>query len=141
MYEMQHTPHTALRTVGLVAALALTLGLSACNRDDGRTVGEKMDSAVTKSERAAGEAKRDAGNMVDKMEAKVDDMSITTSINAELAKDPDLSAMKINVDTKSGVVTLSGPAPSPAAKDRATTIAQGVKGVSGVNNNLAVRAG
>lgn len=138
---MNQMPHTALRATGLVAVLALTLGLVACNRQDNTTVGEKVDSAVKRTEQAAGEVKRDAGNMVDKVEAKVDDMSITASIKADLAKDPDLSAMKINIDTQSGVVTLSGPAPSMAAKERATTIAQNVKGVAGVNNNLQVGAG
>lgn len=138
---MNEIPNTALRATGLAAVLALSLGLAACNRQDNATVGQKMDAAVQRTEQAAGEVKRDAGNMVDKVEAKVDDMSITASIKADLAKDPDLSAMKINIDTQSGVVTLSGPAPSAAAKERATTIAQNVKGVAGVNNNLQVGAG
>lgn len=141
MNPMQHSSPHALRAVGIASALALTLGLVACNRQDNTTVGQKMDNAVQKTEQAATEAKRDAGNMVDKVEAKVDDMSITASIKADLAKDPDLSAMKINVDTQSGVVTLTGPAPSMAAKDKATTIVQNVKGVAGVNNNLEVGAG
>lgn len=140
MREMQHSTGTALRTVGLVSALALTVGLVACNRQDNATVGQKVDAAVQKTEQAATEMKRDAGNVVDKVEAKVDDMSITASINADLARDAELSATKINVDTKSGVVTLSGTAPTAAAKARATTIAQAVKGVAGVNNNLEVRA-
>ncbi len=138
---MNEIPNTALRATGLAAVLAFSLGLAACNRQDNATVGQKMDAAVQRTEQAAGEVKRDAGNMVDKVEAKVDDMSITASIKADLAKDPDLSAMKINIDTQSGVVTLSGPAPSAAAKERATTIAQNVKGVAGVNNNLQVGAG
>lgn len=140
---MNTTQHNscALRTASLAAALALTFGLVACDRQTETTMGQKMDSAVAKTEQAAEKTKTEVGAMVDKVEAKVDDASITASINAELAKDNDLSAMKINVDTKSGVVTLSGPAPSATAKDRATTIAQKVNGVAGVNNNLEVRAG
>ncbi|KQP18491.1 hypothetical protein ASF43_10285 [Pseudorhodoferax sp. Leaf267] len=136
----QHPRQPLLRTVGLVSALALTLGLAACNRQTDTTVGQKMDSAMAKTEQAAADTKQAAGNMVDKVEAKLDDAGITAAVNTELAKDPDLSAMKINVDTKSSVVTLTGPAPSADAKNRATTIAQGVKGVAGVNNNLEVRA-
>ncbi|WP_424022315.1 BON domain-containing protein [Neisseria gonorrhoeae] len=49
--------------------------------------------------------------------------------------------MKINVDTKDGVVTLNGPAPSAAAKDKATDIAKQVKGVTSVNNQLVVKPG
>jgi osmotically-inducible protein OsmY len=58
-----------------------------------------------------------------------------------LATDKDLSAIKIDVDTKDGVVTLTGPAPSESARDRATEIAKNVKGVSSVNNQLTVKAG
>lgn len=139
MNTHQHHP---VRTAGLLAAVALTLGLAACGeRVDTAgtqpaepTVGQRVDSAVERTEQAA-------GNVAQKVERKVDDAAITASVNASLAKDPDLSAMKIDVDTKSGVVTLSGPAPTPAAKDRATSLAQAVDGVAGVNNHLQVRAG
>jgi osmotically-inducible protein OsmY len=39
------------------------------------------------------------------------------------------------------VVTLTGPAPSESARDRAAEIAKNVKGVSSVNNQLTVKAG
>jgi hyperosmotically inducible periplasmic protein len=71
----------------------------------------------------------------------VDDAAITTKVNAGLAADKDLSAVKIDVDTKDGVVTLTGPAPTAGARERATEIARGVKGVSSVNNQLTVKAG
>jgi osmotically-inducible protein OsmY len=72
---------------------------------------------------------------------KIDDVTITATVSTGLAKDPDLSAIKINVDTKDGVVTLNGPAPSAAAKDKATDIAKQVKGVTSVNNQLVVKPG
>lgn len=136
------TKQLSLRAAGLLAASALTLGLVACGervdtagtQPTEPTVGQRVDSAAERTANAA-------GNMADKVERKVDDAAITASVNASLAKDPDLSAMKINVDTKSGVVTLNGPAPTVAAKDRATSLAQAVDGVAGVNNNLEVRAG
>ena len=71
----------------------------------------------------------------------MDDAAITTKVNAELAADKDLSAIKIDVDTKDGVVTLTGPAPSAGARERATEIAKNVKGVTSVNNQLTVKAG
>ena len=140
-----NTKQLPLRAAGLLAASALTLGLVACGervdtagtqpvQPTEPTVGQRMDSATERTANAA-------GNMADKVERKVDDAAITASVNASLAKDPDLSAMKINVDTRSGVVTLNGPAPTAAAKDRATSLAQAVDGVAGVNNNLEVRAG
>ncbi|KQP37431.1 BON domain-containing protein [Pseudorhodoferax sp. Leaf274] len=139
---MNSTKHITSRAAGLLAASALALGLVACGervdtagmKPAEPTVGQRVDSAVERTENAA-------GNMAQNVERKIDDATITASVNASLAKDPDLSAMKINVDTKSGVVTLNGPAPTPAAKDRATSLAQAVQGVAGVNNNLEVRAG
>jgi hyperosmotically inducible protein len=145
----------------LVAGAALAL--AACDKSDNRTAGEKLDSAVAKTERAAdtaaaktGEAVRDARAKVDAsgttsevkeaakdagaaVSATVDDAAITASVSAGLAKDPDLSAIKINVDTKGGAVSLKGPAPTAAAKARAEEIAQGVQGVTSVNNQLDVK--
>lgn len=70
----------------------------------------------------------------------VDDVSITASVSSSLAKDPALSATRIDVDTKNGVVTLQGPAPSAVAKSRAGDIAKAVQGVSRVDNRLSVAA-
>ncbi len=72
---------------------------------------------------------------------KVDDGMITTKVNAALVNDKELSAVKINVDAKDGVVTLTGPAPSPEAALQATKITKDIKGVVSVNNQLVVKAG
>jgi len=68
------------------------------------------------------------------------DALITTKIKAEHAKDKDVSATKINVDTTNGVVTLSGTAKSKAEADKAVTLAKNVKGVTSVKNNIKVEA-
>ena len=70
-----------------------------------------------------------------------DDASITASVSASLAKDPELSAIRIDVDTKNGNVTLKGPAPTASARDRASDIARNIKGVNSVNNELVVKQG
>jgi hyperosmotically inducible periplasmic protein len=145
--------------VTVLSSLAVLLALSACNRADDRTVGERMDSGVSKTERAGAAAKRDADRATAKTGAaansaadstkamgasagaKVDDAGVTAKVNAALAKDKDLSAIKIDVDTKDGVVTLSGPAPSATAKQRASEIARSVSGVTSVNNQLTIKAG
>lgn len=104
------------------------------------SAGAKVEQGAVKAEAAAegaGDAARQAGNAV--LE-KMDDAAITAQVSAGLAKDPTLSALKIDVDTRDGVVTLNGPAPTQEAKDRATAIAQGVKGVSSVMNQLSVKA-
>ena len=71
---------------------------------------------------------------------KVTDAVITTAVNAEFAKDSSLSATKIDVDTASGRVALRGTAPNAAARDRATALATGVKGVRSVDNQLTVES-
>jgi osmotically-inducible protein OsmY len=68
------------------------------------------------------------------------DALITTKIKAEHAKDKDVSATRINVDTNAGVVTLSGTAKSQAEAEKAVTLAKNVKGVTSVKNNIKVEA-
>jgi hyperosmotically inducible periplasmic protein len=66
---------------------------------------------------------------------------ITTKIKAEFAKDTQVSALKIHVDTDDkGVVTLSGNAKSSAEADKAVMIAKNTKGVVSVTNNIKVQA-
>lgn len=86
----------------------------------------------------AADAKVAGQNASDKIGDKVADAVITTSVNAELAKDSSLSALKINVDTDAGRVALKGTAPTTAARERATTLASNVKGVVSVDNQLTV---
>lgn len=145
-----------------LAVSAMALGLAACDRMKEPTAGERLDSAVDQTQRAgenaktnaeqalssaqskteaagrdAAQAARDAGDSAKEM---VDDASITARVSAGLAQDATLSALKIDVDTSNGVVTLKGPAPTQEAKERASSIAQGVKGVSSVVNQLTVQA-
>lgn len=67
------------------------------------------------------------------------DAVITGKVKTEIARDDDLSAMHINVDTREGVVTLSGSAPSEDAKRRAEQIARGSgEDVREVRNELRI---
>jgi hyperosmotically inducible periplasmic protein len=130
--------------------LAAAATLAACNRtDDGRTVGQKVDGAVAKVEQKTEEAKADArvagekakentAGAMDTVAIKAKDAVITTSVNAELAKDSQLSALRINVDTVDGRVALKGTAPDTASRDRATSLARSVDGVKAVDNQLTV---
>jgi len=162
-------PRYALR-LAAAAVVVLAAGLVGCgDRGDGQTAGQKVDAAIAKTQDAAERAKDKAevlaGEARDKVVASepamregaanvkeaaretgaavagtVDDMSITASVSSSLAKDSELSATRIDVDTKGGVVKLQGPAPNAAAKARAGDIAKAVKGVSSVDNQLDVRA-
>ncbi len=133
-----------------VCVLATALALAACGKTEhDATAGEKLDSAVAKVEQKSEEVSKDVqqgmatasaqtGAAVDKLQAGAQDASITTQVNAELARDPELSAMKIDVDTNAGKVVLKGTAPSDAARDRAVTLAKAVSGVVDVDNQLRV---
>lgn len=70
---------------------------------------------------------------------KIDDAVITTKIKAEMAKDKEVSAMNIKVDTDKGVVQLSGIAKSKAEAEKAVVIARSVKGVASVKNDIVVQ--
>ena len=98
--------------------------------------------AVTATAQEAKESAKVAGDKIsDKIGDKVSDAVITTTVKAELAKDKDLSALKINVETDSGRVALRGMAPSQSARDHASALASGVKGVVNVDNQLIVEPG
>lgn len=132
------------RWTPLAAALAGALMLGACGREDNRSAGQVVDDTTAKVERkaenAADDVKRSANEAGDKVAAVARDAAITTEINAELARDASLSALKIDVDTSDGKVVLRGTAPDAAARERATRIAAGVQGVSSVENHMTVEA-
>lgn len=160
--------HSSKVVVG-ACCLVVFAALSGCGKkEDGQTVGQGSSSSMGSSDRAARDAKPTAdtssnssvnssvvttpnntavvstttsGSISQKMGSGVDDIAITASIAAGLAKDADLSAIKIDVDTKNGAVSLMGPAPTAAARERATTIAKSIKGVVSVDNKLVVKGG
>lgn len=69
----------------------------------------------------------------------VDDATVTTRVKTRFARDDQVSAMNINVDTSNGVVQLSGYAGSEAEKSRAAEIAGQVPDVKSVQNNIIIR--
>lgn len=136
----------------LAAALVSVAALAACSKTaEEQTVGQKLDQAVSQTQQAANEVKGDVTQGTESAQQKaaavtqelgqaIDDAAITASVSTDLAKDKDLSVLKISVSTKNGVVTLDGVAPTVTARERATSIAMAVKGVTSVSNNLMVRA-
>lgn len=134
-----------------VVTVAAVFGLAGCDRNDHTTIGQKVDSAVARTEQAASDVKAQVNEHMPRAEQsarnagatiaeKVDDITITAQISAGLAKDPDLSAIKIDVDTANGAVTLHGPAITEQARERATVIAKSIKGVNSVDNRLTIKA-
>ena len=146
-------------TLSAVSVLLASLALTGCNkRDDVGTVAKNSDNtavvtgqptAADSTAKAAEDAKnatKEAANDVkdstksaaDQASNKVSDALITTAVKAELAKDSKLSALRINVDTDGGRVALKGSAPDADSKERATKLANAVKGVTAVDNQLTI---
>jgi len=121
-----------------VGAVAASLALAGCNKADQNAGKDSNDDTVAQVDQKARQLGNDAKDGAQKMGDKVDDAVITASVKTEIAKDPDLSALKVNVDTDNGRVALRGSAPSTVAKEHATTLAAGVKGVASVDNQLTV---
>jgi hyperosmotically inducible protein len=69
----------------------------------------------------------------------IDDSTITAKVNTALIEDPTVKARQVDVETSHGVVQLNGFVDSAASKERATTVARGVSGVTEVHNNLVVQ--
>ncbi len=62
----------------------------------------------------------------------IDDAWITSKVKTQLLADAAVKGTMINVDTQANVVTLTGTAPSTAARAKAIEIAAATKGVKTV---------
>jgi hyperosmotically inducible periplasmic protein len=71
--------------------------------------------------------------------AYVDDVGITTLVKSRFFEDKDVAGSSISVETLKGTVMLSGFAKSALERNKAETIARGVKGVTAVRNEIAIR--
>jgi hyperosmotically inducible protein len=69
----------------------------------------------------------------------IDDSTITSKVKTALIDSPDTKAGDIKVETRGGVVQLSGFVSNQAQKDAATKVAQSVTGVKAVNNGLGIK--
>lgn len=138
------------KRISLLSAVALAAALTACSKtEDDRTAGQRLDGAVADAKQAAAETRQDARETMANAEASAQraaadasqatsDVGITAKVNAALVADDQLKATQINVDTREGMVTLTGKAPDSQSRERATTLASAVDGVKHVNNQLVV---
>jgi osmotically-inducible protein OsmY len=99
------------RRITLAAVAALSLSLASCAMFSGRE--------------SAGEY--------------VDDATITSKVKANILGDKTLKVLEINVETMQGIVQLSGFVDSRKHETRAVEIANQVKGVKSVKDDLVVR--
>ena len=69
---------------------------------------------------------------------RLSDASLTATVKSKLLADPDTSGLRIDVDTKDKVVTLTGKVKSQAEKGEAVQIARNTEGVRSVNDQLTI---
>jgi len=69
----------------------------------------------------------------------VDDSVITTKVKSQIGADDFLKTFEISVETRKGVVQLSGWVSTQNAVNKAGHIARNVGGVKSVKNNLTVK--
>jgi hyperosmotically inducible protein len=84
------------------------------------TFGERAEGAMA----AAAEATSDA--------------AITATIKTKMMADMTVSGLKVDVDTRDGIVTLTGTVPTAGERDRAVAVARGTSGVKDVEDKLMV---
>jgi osmotically-inducible protein OsmY len=132
-----------------IAAIALASSLAVFAAGCDRT-GETADNAATDVDRAADATQNESsevasdmgdtlGNTADRAGQAIDDAAITTAVKGKYLADDTLKGLDISVDTEQGTVRLTGTVQDDAAKERATQIAQGVDGVTNVDNQLTVQ--
>ena len=88
--------------------------------------GEARDQSATAADRA-----NDAGQATG-------DAALTAAVKTKLLADQSVGGLKIDVDTKESIVTLSGTVNSSTEKAEAVRIARSTEGVKTVRDNLKV---
>jgi hyperosmotically inducible protein len=68
----------------------------------------------------------------------VTDAGLTAAVKSKLLADPDVAGLKIDVDTKDGIVTLTGKVKTMAEKEEAIRLARETTGVKDINDRLTV---
>jgi osmotically-inducible protein OsmY len=134
----RQTMVTQRRMTLLAAIMAGTALLTAgCNKND--TTGQAADRTTNKMAAATDRATDKVAAATDKAAVAIDDTAITTKVKGAVMAEPGLKTLQIDVDTKNGVVTLTGTVDNPTLKERATQVAQNVDGVRSVVDNLVVK--
>ncbi|HEY8357143.1 MAG TPA: BON domain-containing protein [Ramlibacter sp.] len=131
------------------ASLAMLLALGACGDRIENTEMPQPQQANVEINRLGTEGAKDEGvaqgvgsdtaTMGAAPAAAEDpDVKIATDVKTTLATHPDFGAVKIDVHSDDGKVTLRGQAPDPAAKEKAAEIASSVPNVKSVENLLTL---
>lgn len=112
-------------------ALEVARGTDGVTRVEDRMT---INAAGTVDERAEQQGRDAAAGAGD----AVTDGGITAAVKTRLLADPDVAGLRIDVDTRDKVVTLTGQVATAAQKTEAGNIARDTTGVASVVNNITV---
>ncbi len=87
---------------------------------------------------AAKDVARDARDAASEAGGVLGDAGITSAVKTKMLADTDVAGLKIDVDTKDGVVTLAGNVSTAIEKRRAVEIARETTGVKSVKDQLKI---
>jgi hyperosmotically inducible protein len=111
-------------------------------KDTGSQTATDARDRVREGADAAKDAGRDVkattGQAADRAGAAITDAAITAGVKSKFLADSSVSGLKIDVDTKDGVVALNGTVATRSEADRAVSLARDTSGVKRVVNNLHV---
>ena len=103
---------------------------------------DRAGEAVATAGRKAGDAADKAGDKIGDAASKTAeataDAAVTAKVKTKFLADSSIAGLKIDVDTKDNVVTLSGTVSSAAEKRRAVEVARDTDGVKSVVDRLKV---
>jgi hyperosmotically inducible protein len=102
-----------------------------------KSVAKVVDMLEVRTSAATGEAP-DPGRTLGE---HIDDAAITAHVKSRLLEDPQVKGLKIDVDTREGVVFLTGTVRSEEEGKKAVEIARGTEHVRDVKPNLAIVKG
>ena len=107
-------------------------------KEAARDAEAKTDAAARKADDKTDAAQRKAGDATDRAGDATSDATLTTKVKTKFLADDDISGLKIDVDSKNGVVTLTGTVATAAEKALALKTAKATDGVKSVVDNLKV---
>ena len=108
---------------------AVAAGLYACSREEPAVGQPKAQTRIDETRQV--EKAADAGK-------PLSDASLAQIVRSALESESSLDARKIDVENRSGNISLHGSVESDEQREKAGRIAGSVGGVRGVQNNLAV---
>jgi osmotically-inducible protein OsmY len=104
-----------------------------------RPVGTSGQVDVEKARQTGAKIGEKTAVAADRAKSAIEDGALTAKIKSKMALDDTLKSRGIDVDTDSGVVTVSGTVSSAAEHDRALQLARETAGVVSVRDQLRVR--